>query len=107
MSSRYLWALDDASLRGPVNVSAPDPRPQSEVADAIGAVLGRPSWFPTPAALIRLVLGEQATLALGSRRVWPAKALAIGYEFEYPRLEASLNAALRSTGRRRSDQRGV
>jgi uncharacterized protein len=91
----YLWALDDAEIGGPVNVTAPDARPQSEVARTLGAVMGRPSWFPTPAPLIRLVLGQQATLALGSRRVWPARALAAGYAFRRPRLEESLTAALR------------
>ena len=91
----YLWALDDAEIGGPVNVTAPDARPQSEVAKTLGGVVGRPSWFPTPAPLIRLVLGQQATLALGSRRVWPERALAAGYAFRRPRLEESLVAALR------------
>jgi uncharacterized protein len=90
----YVWAMDDAEVHGPVNVSAPDPRPQSAVATALGSVMGRPSWFATPAPLIRLVLGEQATLALGSRRVWPERALAAGYEFQRPTLEESLRAAL-------------
>lgn len=90
----YLWALGSPVIRGPLNLAAPDPRSQSEFAQALGHVLHRPSWFPTPAWIVRLVLGDQATLALGSRRVWPAKALAAGYAFQRPQLEASLTAAL-------------
>ena len=90
----YLWALESTTIRGPLNVSAPDPRSQSAFAQALGRVLHRPSWFPTPAWIVRLVLGDQATLALGSRRPWPAKALAGGYVFRRPQLEASLSAAL-------------
>ena len=90
----YLWALESPALAGPLNVAAPDPRPQAEFARALGSALHRPSWFPTPAWIVRLVLGEQATLALGSRRVWPARALASGYVFGRPRLEASLGVAL-------------
>jgi uncharacterized protein (TIGR01777 family) len=90
----YLWALASDGVSGPLNATAPDPRRQVDFARALGAALHRPSWFPTPAFMIRLVLGDQATLAIGSRRVWPAAALAGGYVFRRTRLEDSLRAAL-------------
>lgn len=90
----YRWALESTALNGPLNVTAPDPRRQSEFARVLGASLHRPSRFPTPAWIVRLVLGDQATLALGSRRVWPARALTGGYTFRRPRLEDSLTHAL-------------
>jgi len=90
----YLWALETSSITGPVNVSAPDPRRQRDYARSIGRALRRPSWFPAPAVVVRLLLQDQATLALGSRRVWPTKALANGYAFRYPRLEEALARAI-------------
>jgi uncharacterized protein len=90
----YLWALATDGVSGPLNATAPDPRRQVDFARALGAALHRPSWFPAPAFMIRLLLGDQATLAIGSRRVWPAAALAGGYVFRVPRLEDSLAAAL-------------
>ena len=90
----YLWALESTEVRGPLNVAAPDPRPQAAFAGAIAAVLRRPHRFPTPAWIVRLVLGDQATLALGSRRIWPARAIAAGYAFKQPVLEEALRAAL-------------
>jgi uncharacterized protein (TIGR01777 family) len=90
----YLWALESPAIHGPLNVTAPDPRRQSDFARALGAALHRPSWFATPAWIVRLVLGDQATLALGSRRVWPARALASGFAFRRPKLEDSLERAL-------------
>jgi uncharacterized protein (TIGR01777 family) len=89
----YLWALESDTIDGPLNVAAPDPRRQSEFARVLGAALHRPSWFPTPAWVVRLVLRDQATLALGSRRIWPARALASGYVFQRPRLDDSLGHA--------------
>jgi len=89
----YLWALESNAIHGPLNVAAPDPRQQREFARVLGAALHRPSWFPTPAWIVRLVLGDQSTLALGSRRIWPAKALDAGYVFRRPRLEDSLSHA--------------
>ncbi len=94
----YLLALESNTVRGPLNVTAPDPRRQSEFARALGAALHRPSWFPTPAWVVRFVLRDQATLALGSRRIWPAKALAMGYAFRRPGLEDSLRHAFGEPG---------
>jgi NAD dependent epimerase/dehydratase family enzyme len=94
----YLFALGSGAIRGPLNVAAPDPRRQSEFARALGAALHRPSWFPTPAWIVRLVLRDQASLALGSRRIWPARALASGYVFSRPRLEDSLRNAFDKPG---------
>ena len=89
-----LWALESDTVQGPVNVAAPDPRTQADFGRALGRALRRPFWFPTPAWLVRLVLGEQATLALGSRRVWPARALALGFGFRHGRLEEALADSL-------------
>jgi uncharacterized protein (TIGR01777 family) len=88
------WAIDTEEVRGPLNVAAPDPRRQADFARTLSSVLHRPSRFPTPGWAVRLVTGEQATLALGSRRVWPAKAIAGGYVFRRGRLEDSLSEAL-------------
>jgi hypothetical protein len=89
-----LCALESPDLRGPLNVAAPDPRPQADFGRAVGRALRRPSWLRAPAWAVRLVLGDMATLALGSRRVWPAKALAMGYRFRRPTLEPALEEAL-------------
>jgi uncharacterized protein (TIGR01777 family) len=93
-----ICALEDETIHGPINLSAPDPRRQDEVARSIGRALRRPAWFATPAWAVRLVLGEMATLALGSRRVWPARALAAGYRFRTTSLDDALDGAL---GKRR------
>jgi uncharacterized protein len=92
--SLIIWAIETETVRGALNLCAPDPRHQADVAQAIGTVLHRPAWFRTPAWAVRLAFGEQATLALGSRRVWPTRALAAGYSFGCSRLEESLQRRL-------------
>jgi uncharacterized protein (TIGR01777 family) len=87
-------AIDDESIRGPINLSAPVPRRQAEVARSIGRAMHRPAWFPTPSWAVRLVLGQMATLALGSRRVWPERALASGFRFRTTSLDEALDRAL-------------
>ena len=91
-----LLALDSSDVSGPINFASPDPRQQVDFSRAIARELHRPFWLPAPAFAIRLVLGNQATLALGSRRVSPARALSLGYSFEQPRLEEALALELTS-----------
>lgn len=90
----YRLALESPEIRGPLNAAAPDSRQQADWARSLGAALHRPSWLPAPAWALRLVLGGQASLALGSRRVWPAKALAAGYVYQRPILEDAFALAL-------------
>lgn len=91
----YRLAVEDASMVGPVNVVGPDPRPEADVAAAIGRALGRPSRLRVPAFLIRTLMGEQSTLLLGSRRAIPARAEATGYHFRHPELDSAVADALR------------
>jgi uncharacterized protein (TIGR01777 family) len=84
------WAIADPTVQGPLNLAAPDPRRQEAFGRALAAAIGRPFWLPTPAWLVRLILGPMAILALGSRRVWPGRALAGGYAFKVPALEDAL-----------------
>jgi NAD dependent epimerase/dehydratase family enzyme len=64
------------------------------VAKAIGAAMGRPSFFPTPGFMLRLGLGEVSQLVLGSQKVLPKKALALGYKFKQPEVAAALREIL-------------
>jgi len=91
----YRLALTDPDLAGPVNAAAPEPCRQAELATALARALHRPAWLPAPAWAIRLVLRGQATLILGSRRVVPARALALGFSFRHPSLEEALADVLR------------
>jgi uncharacterized protein len=86
----YDLAVRDASVRGPLNMVAPEVPTQRELARAIGRAVHRPSFVPTPAFLLRLVLRGQADLLLHGRVARPAKALAAGYAFRHPTVESAL-----------------
>jgi hypothetical protein len=87
-----LLALDSPDLSGPLNGSAPEPARQRDLVKALGSALGRPAILPTPAFPLRLAMGEMATLALDGQRAVPAVALAAGYAYAHPDLEAALRA---------------
>lgn len=89
-------ALADAHARGPMNLTAPEPARNRDLARAIGRVLGRPSALPAPAFAVRAALGEMATVVLASQRVLPRRAEALGYRFRWPSLEPALRDLLRT-----------
>jgi hypothetical protein len=94
----FLFLLEHPEISGPVNVTAPAPATMSGFCVALAKVLGRPCWFPVPAFLLRLFLGEMATVVLGSQKAMPAKLLQAGYRFRYPELPAALEAILKDRG---------
>jgi len=90
-----LFALQNDSLRGPVNVVSPEPARNEEFIRALGKELHRPTIFPLPAFAVHTLMGEMGDAALlGSARVEPAKLKAAGYRFRHPHLRDALQAAL-------------
>ena len=88
-------ALTDETLRGPVNVVAPQPVTNREFTGTLARVLRRPAVFPVPAFVLRLALGEMAdALLLSSQRVEPAKLAAAGYPFRFSKFEEALRHLL-------------
>jgi hypothetical protein len=85
------WTVSDERVAGAVNASAPSPLPNSSFARALGRALGRPSLLPTPAFVLRVVLGEMAdALLLSGQRAVPAKAQQHGFAFRYAEIEGAL-----------------
>ena len=88
-------AIEDESLRGPVNAVAPQPVTNAEFTKALGGVLGRPTFFAVPAFAARLAFGETAdALLLASTRVEPARLKEAGYQFKHPEIEGALRSVL-------------
>lgn len=83
------------SLKGPVNVTTPNPVTNKEFTNILGKVLNRPTIMPMPAFAARLAFGEMANdLLLASTKVAPKRLSDSGYEFQYPELENALRHVL-------------
>jgi hypothetical protein len=87
-----MWAARSKAVSGPLNVTAPNPVRNRELANALGHALHRPSIMPAPVTAIRVALGEMADAVVNGQRVLPAKAQALGFEFRYPTIDAALRA---------------
>jgi uncharacterized protein (TIGR01777 family) len=92
--SAILFALDTASLDGPVNLAAPEPVTNTEFTRALSRAVHRPAILPAPAFALRLALGQMADEALlASARAVPFRLLSAGFQFAHPTIDSALAAA--------------
>jgi uncharacterized protein (TIGR01777 family) len=68
---RAIAFLLNRPVDGPVNLTAPTPLRQRDLAKALGTALHRPAVLPVPRAALRVVLGEFTDELLASQRVLP------------------------------------
>ena len=87
---RFLLDADD--VRGPVNLTAPNPVTNREYTKAIAAAVHRPALFPAPSIALKAVLGEFAGNVVSGQRVLPKRLVNAGFEFGYPDVEVALRA---------------
>lgn len=91
------FILESDELAGPVNAVAPRPVTNAEFTRMLGRALHRPTPFPIPAFIVRLLFGQMGgDLLLASASVRPERLLQAGFQFEHPDLEAALTDLLRA-----------
>jgi uncharacterized protein len=90
-----LWALDDESVSGVVNATAPSPATNRDFSKALGRALGRPAVVPVPGFVLDLKFGgELGAVLRGGQRVIPKRTQELGYEFKHPDLDEALKDLL-------------
>lgn len=89
-----LFALDNPSIEGPVNATAPQVVTMAEFCRSLGKALGKPSWAPVPGFGLKLLLGEMAEMLLTGQKAVPQKLTQAGYHFKYASAEEALKAIL-------------
>lgn len=94
---RAMRFLLTADVRGPVNLTAPNPVRNVEFVRTLGAVLRRPTIVPIPAFARKLPLGVGPlvdNLLFSSSRVLPEALTDAGFTWHHDRLEDALRALL-------------
>lgn len=94
LMAAIVFVLEHQAASGPLNFCAPNPVRNRELAQVLGKVLGRPSFMPAPAFMIRLAMGEFGDVFLGSQRTVPDRLLSHGFAFQYPEIEEAIRAVV-------------
>ena len=77
------FLIENENARGGYNLVAPTPTSNAEFNRSLAKVLHRPYWFPIPAFLLRMVLGEMNVLLLEGRFSQPRRLVNSGYRFQF------------------------
>jgi len=81
------WLIEHEELSGPVNLSSPNPLPNSEFMRVLRKAYGMPFGMPAfewQLAIGAVLMRTETELILKSRRVVPKLLMDSGYEFEFP-----------------------
>lgn len=80
----FLFAIENPSLSGAVNVCSPEPETMKDFSRDIGKAMGRPSFFRVTSFVVKLAAGEMSEVILAGRKAFPVKLTGLGYKFKYP-----------------------
>ena len=86
-----IFILNNSSLSGPINLTAPHPVNNKEFTKILGEVLKRPTILPLPSFIARFLFGEMAdAILLTGNRVLPNKLIDAGFTFTHSKLDEAL-----------------
>jgi len=89
--TRIFVYVMEHKLEGVFNAVAPNPVNNKELTECIAKRLERPLILPkVPAFVLKLMLGEMATIVLGSQLVSSKKMLSTGFQFNYAQLKPAI-----------------
>lgn len=81
-------------LTGLFNAVSPNPITNYEFTKVLGKTLHRPTIFPLPEFILKLLFGEGAIVLTGSKEIYPTVLLKKGFVFKYQNIELSLKHLL-------------
>lgn len=85
-----MFLLEHGSAKGIFNLTSPQPVSNADFADKLAHCLHRRAFLQVPSPILRLLMGEMATLVLDSQRCLPSRLLDIGFSFRTPSLAKAL-----------------
>ena len=86
------FLLENTKAEGAYNLTAPEPVRSKDFAIALGKALHRPSWFHSPATLLKLMMADMADeLLLSGLKIVPKRLLDAGFKFQFETIEEALN----------------
>lgn len=92
LAEAFIFLMKHPEISGPVNLCAPIPVRNRDLAKSLGKALHRPSFMPAPAFMISLMLGEFGSVILKGQRVLPRRLLQSGFTFQYPEIDTALQS---------------
>lgn len=85
----YKFIIDN-NYDGVFNLSSPRPTTNKELTKVLGKTLKRPTIFPLPKVILKLIFGEGARVLVDSQTVLPQKLLDLKFDFKFENIEDTI-----------------
>jgi uncharacterized protein (TIGR01777 family) len=90
MVSIIVESINNDKIYGPVNCVAPVPVTNKTFTKQLGKVLKRPTIFPVPSFVLKIIFGESSSILLDSQKVNPKILSKNGFQWKYGLLREAL-----------------
>lgn len=88
------FLIENDSVTGPVNLTAPRPVRNRDFAWAVGKAMKRPALIPTPGTVFKVMFGEMSTVLLDGQQAIPHRLTEAGYQFKFTDAKSALEDLL-------------
>jgi len=95
LADMFIYGIENCSVKGIYNAVSPNPITNKEFTKKLGKVLNRPTLFPVPKFVLKIVLGELSELLLNSQKVSGQKITDEGFRFKFPGINSALKEICR------------
>ena len=83
-------SLNNEKIYGPVNCTSPLPVVNKKFTKTLGKVLRRPTIFPVPGFILKIIFGQGSCILLDSQNVNPKLLLKNNFKWKHAELEEAL-----------------
>lgn len=91
LSDAFIFLINNDCKHLIYNGVSPTPVSNSEFTQTLGSNLNRPTLFPVPKFLLKIILGELSEILVTGQKVFPKNLIEEGFIFKYESLQQSLN----------------
>lgn len=79
----YEFVIENEDLKGAFNLTSPHPTTNEEFTKSLGEVLRKPTIFPIPEFVLKLIFGEGAKVLTSGQCLFPKRLIDSGFSFEF------------------------
>lgn len=96
LTRAILYLINEDEAAGVFNLTTPVAERQNLFGYTLAREMHKPHESWVPSLLLRLVLGQRATIVLDTQKAIPNRIEALGFEFIYPNLKSALDSLVRA-----------
>ena len=89
-----IFSINNKEVCGPINCVSPNPVTNKKFTKDMGSVLKRPTIFPVPGFVLRLIFGESSCILLDSQRVVPKQLINNKFSWKFANIKSALKDLL-------------